>query len=271
MEEIKFFSHFDRASIERPVIHVFFRHYREDLNSKRSRDPNKKRPIWYSAKACAASLINPILKSAPLVEASFILWFDGTEDELRSDSVYQQLASHSPNSKLKFFFADFAQGQHSGAWESFKSQLQYCMNESSIMSRDILYFVENDYLHQPYYLSAITEFFSSGLGDYLCLYDNPDYYRLYMNQNVVRNITHTTNYIFKSEHLLTASFACEKKTLLEDYPTIEWKKEDFDIFSRLRVKGRKYWTPVPGQATHCMEGLLSPTVNWETVNANFGG
>ena len=31
-------------------------------------------------------------------------------------------------------------------------------------------------------------------------------------------------------------------------------------------KNRFIITPLPGLSTHCMEGLMSPTINWEKIN-----
>ena len=30
-------------------------------------------------------------------------------------------------------------------------------------------------------------------------------------------------------------------------------------------KGRFVITPIPGLSTHCMEGLMSPTIKWEEI------
>jgi hypothetical protein len=31
-------------------------------------------------------------------------------------------------------------------------------------------------------------------------------------------------------------------------------------------KNRFIITPLPGLSTHCMEGLMSPTINWKEIN-----
>jgi hypothetical protein len=33
-----------------------------------------------------------------------------------------------------------------------------------------------------------------------------------------------------------------------------------------QTKNRFVYTPIPGLSTHCMEGLLSPCIDWEKIN-----
>lgn len=142
---------------------------------------------------------------------------------------------------------------------------------------EIIYFVEDDYLHLKNSRQVLLEGMSRA--DYISLYDHPDKYMLpayggnpYIGDDCAEEtkvfLTNTTHW--KLTNSTTMTFASKVKTLREDESI--WRKHitgicprDFDAFIELRTKGRTLATPIPGYSTHCDVQYPSPLINWEIV------
>lgn len=141
---------------------------------------------------------------------------------------------------------------------------------------EVVYFLENDYIHKP--LSAqILQDGASDMGfDYVTLYDHPDKYlnpieggnpfcngraedtRLYLGEHCHFKLTNST----------TMTFATKVKTLKEDENILrKWTSDthpyDFQMFMELKQKGKRLASAVPGFATHGETKWLSPLTDWK--------
>lgn len=142
---------------------------------------------------------------------------------------------------------------------------------------EIIYFIENDYIHKIGSDVIIKEGIGIG-GDYVSLYDHPDKY-LNANQGgnpfiedggeITRVILSQTCH-WKLTNSTTGTFATTIKTLREDYDIIKkyannvyWN--DFHMFLELKEKGKCLITPIPGYATHGEILWLSPLTDWSKV------
>jgi hypothetical protein len=142
---------------------------------------------------------------------------------------------------------------------------------------EIVYFLENDYLHKPDSDKIMAEGFELG-ADYISLYDCPDKYldpsrggnpyceggaedtRVYLSESCHWKMTNST----------TMTFASKVKTLHEDEEilrkfTSESYPRDFEMFLALRDKGRSLLTPIPGYSTHGETRWLTPLCQWEKI------
>lgn len=144
---------------------------------------------------------------------------------------------------------------------------------------DVVYFLENDYIHKPNSDVVLLEGINAG-GDYVSLYDHPDKYipasrggnsfieddggeltKVYLTKSCHWKITNST----------TMTFASKIKTIKEDEDILRrWTNmgdypRDFDMFIELREKGKVLLTPMPGYSTHGETDWLSPLTNWETI------
>jgi hypothetical protein len=142
---------------------------------------------------------------------------------------------------------------------------------------DIVYFIENDYLHKPDSRGIIEEGFNLG-ASFVSLYDHPDKYldpsrggnpycqggaedtRVYLTNSCHWKITNST----------TMTFAAKVKTLKQTEPilrkyTTGTYPEDFKMFLDLREKNNILITSIPGHATHGETAWLSPLTNWTKI------
>ena len=143
---------------------------------------------------------------------------------------------------------------------------------------EIVYFIENDYLHKPDSEKLIKEGIEIG-ASFVTLYDHPDKYldpsrggnkycqggaedtRVYLTQSSHWKITNST----------TMTFAAKVKTLREVEPilrkhTTGTYPRDFDMFLELRENNRILISSIPGYATHGESAWLSPLSAWDNLN-----
>jgi len=139
---------------------------------------------------------------------------------------------------------------------------------------EIIYFIENDYVHKPGSQKILEEGFKLG-ASFVALYDHPDKYitpedggnpycqggaedtRVYLTDSCHWKITNST----------TMTFAAKVKTLkivestLRAYTTGTYP-QDFKMFLDLRKQGHLLITPLPGYSTHGETAWLTPLTKW---------
>jgi len=139
---------------------------------------------------------------------------------------------------------------------------------------EIVYFIENDYLHTLDAKKILKEGFDIG-ASFVSLYDHPDKYlapdrggnpycdggaedtRVYLTSNSHWKITNST----------TMTFAAKVKTLKETEKTLReftngTHPHDFQMFLKLREDNQLLITPIPGRSTHGETAWLSPLIKW---------
>jgi len=142
---------------------------------------------------------------------------------------------------------------------------------------DIVYFIENDYLHKPDAVKILKEGFELG-ASFVALYDHPDKYldpskggnpyceggaedtRVYLTDSCHWKITNST----------TMTFAAKVSTLKRVEPVLRkhttgTHPDDFQMFLELRQLGELLITPIPGYATHGETRWLSPLTDWSKL------
>jgi glycosyltransferase involved in cell wall biosynthesis len=142
---------------------------------------------------------------------------------------------------------------------------------------DIVYFIENDYLHKPDAVKILNEGFELG-ASFVALYDHPDKYldpskggnpycvggaedtRVYLTDSCHWKITNSTTMTFATK----VSTLKRVESVLRKH-TSGTHPNDFQMFLELRQLGELLITPLPGYATHGETAWLSPLTNWSTV------
>jgi hypothetical protein len=142
---------------------------------------------------------------------------------------------------------------------------------------EIVYFVENDYIHKPFSPKIIEEGLKLG-ASFVSLYDHPDKYmdpsiggnpyceggaedtRVYLSDSCWFRITNST----------TMTFAANAQTLKRTQSVIrKWTEgshpNDFKMFMELRDNNEILITPIPGYSTHGETAWLAPHTNWKEL------
>ena len=141
---------------------------------------------------------------------------------------------------------------------------------------EIVYFVENDYLHLPNSDKIIEE--GLGLGfSFVSLYDHPDKYkepenggnpycsggaedtRVYLTESCHWKMTNSTTMTFASK----ASTIKRTEKIMRKW-TNGTHPHDFSMFIDLKNNNELLITPIPGYSAHGLVGYLSPLIDWES-------
>lgn len=143
---------------------------------------------------------------------------------------------------------------------------------------EVVYFLENDYLHKPCADKVLLEGILLG-ADFVTLYDHPDKYipaseggnpyiesdggevtKLYLSDSCHWKITNSTTMTFASK----VSTLKQYESTLRKY-TAGTYPEDFKMFLELREKNAILISSIPGYSTHGESAWLSPLTNWSNI------
>lgn len=126
---------------------------------------------------------------------------------------------------------------------------------------DKVFLVEDDYLWRPdtfkHMERAVDEL------DFVSPYDHPGHYLeerfdKHYEMKLIDNIT------YREAPSNTLTFATKGETIKKLYSKmLYWGVADHEMFQDLRSQGYRMWNPVPSFATHLVDGLLAPNINWK--------
>ena len=224
-------------------IHIFYRHFNISGND------NKRRPSWFNFEQCFTNLLSTI--EGENVDLHVIM--DG---DTESNFINQY--------KGKFILHQIKAGSDQSSF----FQTWQIAKETEIKDTDLIYFLENDYLHLKNWVDKVIELFKTyKLPHYVSLYDHNDKYFHSMYENLVSKIFTTETHHWRTTPSTCGSFIVNKKVFNEDYNIQTTMTSDHQKFLDLnQTKNRLVITPIPGLSTHCMEGLMSPTIDWGKIN-----
>ena len=229
-------------------IHVFYCHY-----NVTGRDNKLFRPQWFDYEKCFVNLLNTIegknvvlhLVMDGIIEDN---WIKKYKDKYIPHEI---VTTHDIDSVTKGVYSVIKQTQ--------------------IDDKDLIYILENDYLHVDGWVDKITGLFSfyNNL-NYVSLYDHGDKYFHPNYDNLVSKLFVSNTHHWRTMISTCGSYVTTKKIFLEDYNdhigiTLPVGDHHKWIFLN-ETKDRFLLTAVPGLSTHCMETLLSPTIDWQKIN-----
>jgi hypothetical protein len=200
-------------------------------------------------------------------EVKFHLFVDTTK---LSDETKNEVERLSIDFAHKEYYIG---GSSAGSW---RHVFDYAIK--TFKSEDIIYFLEDDYLHKQYSDKIILEGLNFGF-DYVSLYDHKDKYipasqggNQFIGDDCgeLTKVFVTDSVHWKLTNSTTMTFATKHKQLVLDKET--WEKytlgnhsNDYMCFLQLRGNGRTLATPLPGYSTHCEPRWASPLTNWNFV------
>ena len=234
------------------MIRVIYLHYPVSGSGSKS----KKRPSWFDFERCFLNLLSTISESS--VSCEINVFVDGSPKD-------NWILKYQDRINL----IEFAS---CGGGAPLIKRIYDFIREQKWSKSDIIYILENDYLHVPHWpehiLAAVQTF---GSDNYYSLYDHPDKY-------IERDYAELSSRILLSKdnlHWRTTPSTCfsfvTTRRLLEKDADIFLLPDmrDHLLFTMLFcAKGRKLFSPMPSLSTHCMEKWLSPGIDWETLSQN---
>ena len=226
------------------MIRIFQRHCQFSSNSA-----NKQRPEWFNR------------------EKIFDSFQKTFTDKVSYTAFYDTL-----NGSEHFIFnknVNIVETEGGSEAKSFNNLLKY-VHGQDFKDEDIIYFVEDDYLHLDGWVDIMLEGFNQIGADYYTLYDHPDKYYLPMYQDLQSKIITTENSYWRTAPSTTCTFACKFGTFkkyFEDHLKFcsEGFTHDHQMFLHLWSIGSNLVSCMPAYSTHVEANMLSPFREWENV------
>lgn len=237
------------------MIHIFYRH----TNSTKL---GSYRPNWFSYNKCFINLLKTIAFHRDIVKLNVV--FDG---DITKNSIYTF-------SNL-FNTIEINAGSDIGSWNETNQIIKHQCEDNIIKENDLIYFLENDYLHVQGWVIKVIELFRTHKDKYISLYDHADKYFDY--DKLESKIIATSNCHWRTTPSTCGSYIINREVFLEDFEDIETinrmcydmgpTPDHYKFLTLNLYKKRQVLTPIPGLSTHVMNGLMSPTIDWETINS----
>lgn len=248
-------------------IHIYYRH----TNILRTTQQN--RPAWFSHRQCFKNLINTIVQSKYYEKVKFNFVFDGIVNDLEQDPCSQLLKNEY--SGFPYSERIIQGGNQRAAWRKCMQLVKDDCDNGTINNDDIIYFLENDYLHKFEWIEDVFSLSNSNIDwDLITLYDHPDKYANYCVHPDAQKNKYIKSSLFVCDgvHWRTVPSTCATYLLRKDkfikyYNLLKLGIYDYKLFFIMtKVLRNKLVSPVPSLSTHCMQTLLAPIVNWEEIN-----
>lgn len=238
-------------------IHIFYRHYNVQTDSQKEFESEYKtsvRPSWFCYEKCFINLLNSIKDQNVELHVVF--------DKAAGDFSDNFISKYRESFTLHEIVAGNDMDSYFTTWKIAQQQ--------NITEGDLIYFLENDYLHVSNWVDLVVEFFQENpknmRNNYLSLYDHNDKYFYEMYDNLTSKILASKNRHWRTTPSTCGSFIINKTVFDLDFnvhTTVHGDHQKFlDIYSS---RGRCVITPLPSLSTHCMTNLLAPTINWQSI------
>ena len=217
---------------------------------------NKVKPDYIDNEKCLANAVN-VFK-----DADWSIIADNVSEE--TNNMIQKYKSRN--------HINYASVGHGAG--TFNLALDEALNYDD---NEIVYFIENDYLHKLESQKILKEGFNLG-ASFVSLYDHPDKYidpdrggnpyckggaedtRVYLTDSCHWKITNSTTMTFATK---VSTLKRTEKILRKHTDTTH--PNDFNMFLELREKNELLITPIPGYSTHGETNWLSPLTNWKKI------
>ena len=217
---------------------------------------NKVKPDYIDNEKCLANAVN-VFK-----DADWSIIADNVSEE--TNNMIQKYKSRN--------HINYASVGHGAG--TFNLALDEALNYND---NEIVYFIENDYLHKLESQKILEEGFNLG-ASFVSLYDHPDKYidpdrggnpyckggaedtRVYLTDSCHWKITNSTTMTFATK----VSTLKRTEEILRKH-TDTTHPNDFNMFLELREKNELLITPIPGYSTHGETNWLSPLTNWKKI------
>jgi hypothetical protein len=242
------------SSEKNKMIHIFYRHYdvggrvnRQDAVHHARTDGND-RPMWFDFEKCFINLLSTIKNKN--VKLNVVMDGDFNNNWISKYKTNFNLYEIQAGNDTKSFFAT----------------TNIIKNDETIKNNDIIYFLEDDYVHHPDWVECIEDLFITYANlNYVSLFDHLDKYYYEMYKNLVSKIIVTNTRHWRTTPSTCGSFIIPKNIFMEDYDILSTRDGDHEKFLWLaKHRNRTVITPIPGLSSHCINGVESPTINWSS-------
>ena len=222
--------------------------------------------IYYRhAEGCKDGYFRPEGFSFERCLKNFLESIDGAKD-VNLTLVFDGNIENDFIKNYTMYFDNVINTEYRNSLKSFLHLLDYIENQD-MDEHDIIYYVENDYLHVKGWLDKVRALFSTYNGiDYVSLYDHNDKYTEPQYANLLARLITTHNSHWRNTPSTCGTYMMLRSTWEKDIDIWKAATGDHETFMKLNnERQRSLLTPIPGLNTHCMKTLESPTIDWSTI------
>lgn len=145
---------------------------------------------------------------------------------------------------------------------SFQEQVQLAL--MCVPDDGLILFAEDDYFWLPDAVQKMITFFKVYDDCFLSPYDHPDRYERQDNRDIDTKVVVAGKHHWRTVESTTMTFACMKPTLERHKDIIlHHGCEGRGMWYPIIDAGTKLWGPIPSLATHMVNGLLAPCIDWQ--------
>jgi len=256
-------------------------YYRTVAGRELDTSPMDQRPNWFSYEACwnnfnktaipEACDITVVIDGEP-TSADRDRFEDARIEQINSENLLPTLLSEYENNDTHYVDRDLEgkeiiKREEPPDREKAAGKLLYNLIKEDNLdpAEQVIYIVEDDYIHLPGWPHIMVDFYQRNPGyHYISLYDHADKYTARYNDLVtkifVSNMSH-----WRTVPSTCGTFAVPVAGFNEDYDIHVGHLGDHNKWMKLAEKNRVILSCVPGRATHCMEGYLSPFMDWQSI------
>jgi hypothetical protein len=109
------------------------------------------------------------------------------------------------------------------------------VKEQNYDDNDIIYFLEDDYIHRQGWVDILKEGFKYIAADYYTLYDHPDKYWLPMYEDLTSRILPTPTTHWRTTPSTTNTYACTYKTLMKHFDSHTYLNQFLNFEANLEL------------------------------------
>lgn len=245
---------------------------------------NPDRPAWFNTEKVFVNLLKTVDSNCSLT-----VCFE-REKDFNNHFTSKYYNEKDPNFKLVFIDTKtikrntFSEEAWSHSVAATSEIILKDIQIGKINDQTLIYILEEDYLHLPYWPQIVLDLFNNFIADndYVCLYDHNDKYIFRQSDEVINKYNlekHWGMYRnLKSEIIASnarhwrnlpncgLSMVMSKALFLRDQEL--WIKgySDCEIGYQLSTKHKtNFWTPMPSVSTHCINPFVAPLVDWQKV------
>lgn len=233
------------------MIHVLYRISNNSYNKVRLEEATKKN--------CLENALKYFNPGTELIDINFVLFGDGINEETQKD--IDDVLSRYPS-------VDYRKINGGSGAASFNITLDYAL---TLSDDDIIYFLEDDYVHEHGSVGTLLEMMDIGC-DYGTLYLCPDKFippsqggnpLVDEDGGYLTKVYRGKTQMFMMSESTTMTFFSKVKTLKEDEDILRHFTQgthpnDFQMFLQLREKGRVLFYPLDSKSTHAEKAWLAP-------------
>ena len=228
-------------------LHIFYSHY-----NVAGAGVLGYRPHWFDYEACFTNLLNTIDGTDIVLHVVM----DGRIDDNWISRYKHRYISHE-------IITDHTM-------DSITKQVYAVVKSTPLNDNDLIYILENDYVHVYGWVDKIFELFTSYTNlSYVGLYDHNDKYDNRLYGDLVSKIFTTPSHHWRTTVSTCGSYITTRRIFLEDYSVhigVDIPVGDHHKWVYLnQTRNRFLITPVPGLSTHCVETLTSPCIDWKAI------